>query len=617
MILSNPKYKFDTSVARGDLGPAEITFPTSKDIKSTVEQVTGPFYEPQNQAERDAATAGNFAATAVLQPGGAGRKIVQSAIPAAADIIAGRYSDQNPYVKALAAFVTGVGTSAAVAPGATDRLLRSKIPSFVTEQHITDAGKLIQQARSGPNPVDLTWPEALSKVTGRPVLTDLQRFLESHPRTRPAIESFMAPRAQQVENRARGEIQNVGATPANPYALGPQAGKTMENVISRVEAGINDATRPLYDAAEKQRVGPSVHAAITSDPLYAKTLKEIRDNPALNRTIEHLPDDSVGVIDLVQKRMREQAQNARVPGTADTSNLAALNLQDARTVPLAAADTLTGSRPAIPPSVTPAGPAQIPRITPGQPAVTGVYETARREQARLRSDYLEPLMAGPIGKIAGSDRQTQTVIDMLFGKEPLANSEGQIGAAVRVLAQQRPAVAEGIVRTYLEGTLNNAAQALQGGANQFTGAKVWKDLVGHPQEKANLKAAIEALPNGADKWAGLEKMLDVMEATGKRQAKGSLTAFNTMDASQMTTKGVLDLATNVTNLKKWQTLINDTYRSWSEGRNLKDFSDLILNPQSGDALKRLVNVPVGNERAMDLAARMLTQATGATTQIRQ
>jgi hypothetical protein len=83
-------------------------FPTSHDIQGQVEKVTGEFRKPQNQTEADAETVGEFLPAALAGPGSFLRKVVtQDAIPAAASIVAGRYSDQNPYVKALAGFLAG------------------------------------------------------------------------------------------------------------------------------------------------------------------------------------------------------------------------------------------------------------------------------------------------------------------------------------------------------------------------------------------------------------------------------------------------------------------------------------------------------------------------------
>src|SRR4051812_8324132 len=96
-------------------------FPTSHDIQGQVEKVTGEFRKSQNQTEADAETVGEFLPAALAGPGGLVRKVVtQDVIPAAASITAGRLTDQNPYVKALAGFLGGVGGAAVSGPGSVE-----------------------------------------------------------------------------------------------------------------------------------------------------------------------------------------------------------------------------------------------------------------------------------------------------------------------------------------------------------------------------------------------------------------------------------------------------------------------------------------------------------------
>jgi len=585
------------SAARGDIA-GSFPLPSSEDIKGWVEKVTGKFYEPKNQAERDAKTAGSYTTTAILNPGGVGRKLLSAAAGGGADIVAGRYSDQNPYVKALAGIIAGGGTSFATSPGAADKLLRSKLPDSITEAHITQAGQLIERAAQSATPVRLTWPEALSQVTGQPVALDLQRILESHPRTRNTMQEFMAPRAGQVETAVRAEAGNIAPPPTHPMDLGRQAGDVAEQAVERTTQNINATARPYYQAAEPVQVGPQVNQALQTGPygeIYAQTLREIRDprNPIYGATVAHLPDDAVGVIDLVQRRMRERAEGLRAQGEG-MSNLGARNLEEARNPAIQVADQATGSRP----------------------GVAGDYEIARAIETQLREHFLAPLESGPIGQIARSNRETSTVINLLFGKNPQPNSARQIGDAMQTLVAQRPAVAEAIVRQHIEMTLNRAVTALQHGGNQFGGARLRKDLIGNPQEQANLRAAIEALPNGAQRWQGMERMLEIMQATGQRQGKGSLTAFNAMDLSQMSSQGLANAASVLASPSKWTKLASDWYQGVSAGRNLNEFARIITDPQSGDVFRRLALIPPNDPRAIEIIGRLVGRATGATTQPR-
>lgn len=50
------------------------------------------------------------------------------------------------------------------------------------------------------------------------------------------------------------------------------------------------------------------------------------------------------------------------------------------------------------------------------------YEAALAAQARLREQYLTPLLNGQIGKLAGRDTSTKKAINALFPENPLPNS---------------------------------------------------------------------------------------------------------------------------------------------------------------------------------------------------
>jgi len=247
----------------------------------------------------------------------------------------------------------------------------------------------------------------------------------------------------------------------------------------------------------------------------------------------------------------------------------------------------------------------------------GNYERALGEQTRLREQYLNPLLAGPLGKLADAP-DTARAISALFptGEHLIPNGQHEIGDAVRALVHRRPAVAEQLVRAHVEMVFNQAAKDLQGGANQFAGAKFVKELTGNSQQRENLRAAVEALPNGAARWEGLNQLLDVMAATGTRQPKGSLTAFNALEVPSMTSAGLASLAAKGASPGLYWKAATEAFQSWSLGRNLDQFARLITDPRSGDALRQIVRIPAGSDRALAATGRLIMRLGGSTTEQR-
>jgi hypothetical protein len=579
----------------GDIGPS-FPMPTSAEIQGVIEKVTGPWRKPQNQAEADAETVGEFVPAALAGPGGVARKLVtQAAAPAAASIVAGRLSDQNPYVKALAAFAAGGAGALASGPSSAESIIRSKIPASVTEGDITRAGQLIDHAQA--RGVTLTWPEALTRVTGQPVLTDTQRILESHGQTRAAMNDVLAERPAQIDRAARAELdQTFGPASQNPSMLGPQASQAAEGTLNQVRGAINRATRPSYDAAGQTLVPPQVHGVMMQDPLFEEALNAIRNDPARNAMVRGHSDRSVAVYDAVKKELAERAEKASNPVQPTHSQ---------------AVSSATGQMADTVRNVAIAA----DRQAAGGPTAVSNYETALADQARLRQQYLEPLQRGPLGKLAEAP-DTKKAIEVLFPSNPLAASENEIRDAVGAVVRQRPAVAEQLVRAHAEMVFNEAARELQGGANAFSGAKFAKLLAGNPQQRANLQAAVESLPNGAARWQGFEHLLDIMSATGARQPRGSLTAFNDLEIQSMSNSGLASVAAKGASPGKWMTFAADAFKSWSLGRNLDRIAGILTDPRSGDALRQIVRIPAGSDRAVIAAGKIIAQASAATTEQR-
>lgn len=560
-------------------------FPTSQDIQGQVEKVTGEFRKPQNQTEADAETVGEFLPAALAGPGSLARKVVtQDAIPAAASIVAGRYSDQNPYVKALAGFVAGGAGALASGPNTAEKLLRDKIPASVTEQDITRAGQLIDHAQT--RGVALTWPEALSRVTGQPVLTDTQRILESHGQTRPQMQEFFADRPGQVDQAVRSEADQMAQLPPYPSTIGPQAGKAADDTLNKVRQDINDAASPYYKAAEGVLLSPAEMTHVKAIPYWEEARDAVRNSEAGWR-VAHLPDNSVGFLNQVKKYWDQAAENAASKFNPQKNK----ELQSTHEMQASAVKQIGETK-----SVD--------------------YQIALEIQRQGRQQFLEPLLQGPLGKLAKKDITTQKAIAVLFPENPVPGTAGEISDAVSALVQSRPAAAEQLVRAHVEMVFNQAARDLQGGANQFAGAKFAAKLAGGAQQRENLRAAIEALPNGAARWQGFERLLDIMAATGTRQPKGSLTAFNQLEVQSMSTGGLQELASKGLSPGKWMSFANDAFKSWSLGRNLDQIARIITSPDSGEALRQIVRIPPGSDRALVMAGRLIALGSATTTEQR-
>jgi hypothetical protein len=553
-----------------------------------LEKASPLYYEPQSTTERYLKSGVNFAASGAAGPGSLSGRLLRNAVgyglvPGAASEAAGQLAEQagaSPAAQAVtrgvAALGGGLATGLATAPSRTVRNFQEAVRNSTPQQRDL-AETLYQEANQRGLP--LTRFNAIDAVTqGATNLSDIQRVMEGHGQLR----GFFAPTAEGVQREGRSVLDTVAPVNNAPSGIGPAVGQAAERTIGDVTGRINATTRPLYQQAGQARVGVPIHQGLTSDPIYADTLREIRSNPRLNATIANLPDDSVAVLDLVQRRLRERAENVSVPGQATTSNLEAGNLRDTRAATIAAADTATGSRP----------------------GVAGTYEQARNAQAGLRRQFLEPLMNGPLGRLQ-NEPTTQQAIEVLFPRNPgVANSADEVRTAVDQVARRSPQAARDLVRAHMESVLNEAQRA-RGTAGEFAGPRAEIGLRGNPEQASRLTAALEASA-GPDVAAGVNRLLDIFEAQGYRQGVGSRTSFNTAGQSDLrrgTPLAEIGEAA-MTGGIKLPGMIQQAIHRWRTGSNLELLSNLATNPRYAGMFRQLAT-ETNEARTAQLVSRLV------------
>lgn len=563
--------------------------PTSESITKAIEGVTGEFYKPQTTAGHYAETVGEFAPASLLGPGSLARKaVMQAAVPGVASEAAGQATQGTalePYARAGAGLAAGVGGAILARPTSSVEAIRKQLPNL-TEAQIDDARSLMQSAKS--KGIDLTWPEALSQVSGKPVLSDTQRILESAPGSRTRMQEFYSRRPQQFDQAALSEFDRVAPGTRNPSQIGPQVGEAAQKHLGDVRKTINAASEPFYKRAEQQLFSPQEFAIVKQIPGYKESLEAVRKAPDAWR-IAHLPDNSVGVLDKVKQHFDELAKNA------------GSKFNQARSQSVQSSHEMSAS------ATRQVGIAK-----------SADYQIALAVQQQAREQFLKPLLDGPLGRLAKKDVTTQKAIDALFPSNPLPNSHHEISEAVSALAAKHPGAAMQLVRAHMESVFNEATKALQGGANQFGGAKFAKELVGNIQQRANLQAAVEALPNGKNLWNGIDNFLEAAEATGTRQAKGSLTAFNAPEMKALAGSSAIGEAVK-TGLSpgKWWSVVSDKWSQWKLGSNLDELARIFTDPKSGPVLKRIAAMPSGSREAQYLVSRLILQAENAAVQPRE
>lgn len=555
---------------------SEEPFLGPEQIQRAIEGATGEFYKPKTTVGQYAQTVGEFAPAALL-PGSAVARAGQVLAPALTSETAGQLTKgtalEGP-ARFAGALVGGIGAGMAARPGTAAQAIRGQLPPGVTPQMVDQAEALI--ARAKQSGIDLSWPEALSQVAQRPVMTNTLRHLEASPQTEAQMGEFFARRPQQVEAAARGQFNRVAPINPTPSTIGPSIGAAAESAVNDVRGLINKAADPFYKASEGVLLSPQEMAQVRALPGFKEAADAVRKDPQLNRYVSHLPDNSVGFLNEVKKELDRSSKNAVGPLNAQPNMQRAAGLgNDATSVKNAGINA------------------------------SGDYEIALGIESLAREKYLKPLLDGPLGKIAKKDTATKDAINALFPKNPLPNSEHEINVAVSALAKRNPRAAGDLVRAHVESVFNNAAKDLQTGANQAGGAKFRVQLMGDAQQRLNLRSAIEALPNGAERWQGFNKFMDVMEAIGTRQGIGSRTAYNEQflkEAGMGRMAG--DAARVAANPTRILQPLVDRYDQWRLGRNLGQLADILTDPASANMLRAIARMPANSSKSLAIASRL-------------
>lgn len=542
-----------------------------------IHQRSGLAYKSQTLPGEYAQTIGEFAPNALI-PGGVVARAGQVLAPALASETAGQLAKgtaAEPYARFGGALVGGIGAGIASRPGTAGRALQAQMPEGVTSQMVDQAQALMTQARQ--HGIDLAWPEALSQVAQRPVLTDTMRHLEAAPQTSAQMGEFFSRRPQQVEQGARGQFDQIAPVNPAPSTVGRQVGQAAEGEITDTRQAINAASQPFYDRASLTPISAADMARVRAVPGYDIARRAIANDPQLSRYVQGLPENSVGYVNEIKKYLDQAAENAAGPMNAQRNMQRSAGFgQDATLM------RQTGIRN------------------------SADYETALAIQQQGREQFLQPLLDGYIGKLASRDTTTQNAINALFPKNPLPNSQAEIADTVGRLARRNPRAANDLVRAHVESTFNQAAKDLQTGANQAGGAKFRAQLIANPQQRANLQAAIEALPNGKQRWDGFNKFLDILEATGTRQGIGSRTAYNDQFLKEAAKGGVAGdiVKTGANPLTMGQRFV-DRYQQWKLGRNLGQLANILTDPASANMLRAIARAP-NQSAANSIALRLVT-----------
>jgi hypothetical protein len=184
--------------------------------------------------------------------------------------------------------------------------------------------------------------------------------------------------------------------------------------------------------------------------------------------------------------------------------------------------------------------------------------------------------------MAGTSELPKQFAD-LFATNPasIALSPKKVEMTVKALGQVDPALPKDFLNQYMRASLESVQRASSTQAGTV-GPRFADTIVKNTTQRENLRAAFREVygPKGSEAVKGLNIMLDILEAQGRRLPAGSPTAEKGMMAEQ--TVGLIGRS-----FKNIPGAIGNMYQSIFFGRDYEKIARAMTSPQGVEVLEQL------------------------------
>jgi len=429
----------------------------------------------------------------------------------------------------------------------------------VTPQELSSAERLQQMASRQQMPI--TSVEAIQQTTGgRTNLPALQRQLEANPASAPLMAEFMGSRGEETLSTLQRMFPQTGRE-----RLGTEAQRAAEKTMARTQTELSTSpAAQSFEAVKSKAIPPSWMKNLENESAVISEASRAVDNVAAYQDLlKGYKGNSIARVEAMRQYLSDKYDMlAGQAGGAVTGEMRAYN--EARKKLLEKADN------------------QIPD-----------YKTARESYFQAKEKIVAPVQESPISKIA-KDNEVSIQFAEVFAKNPAAVNltPQKVTMTMKSLAQADAELPKDFLTQYMRSSLEQVESQASRAAGT-TGAKFANTIVKNTTQKENLRAAFkEVYGQSGDKAAqGLNNLIDILEAQGRRLPAGSPTAEKGMIAAESVstiskaTKNPLEALGNA-----YQTIF---YR--------KDYENVAKAITSPDGIKILENMAKAGKNQKQLA----------------
>ena len=470
----------------------------------------------------------------------------------------------NPAVLGLGTMLPMGITGAAMSLRPSTATIANEALKGATPEQLRLAQALQNQSFGAGAPV--TAAEAISQTTGGNPLSNIQRIVESSPKGAAVMSPFMAARPEGNAQYLQKTLMDI--SPVAPQSAIPRAMQSAaENVIGGAESALTQKVSPYYRAAGAQSIPDTDLTTLKANPKIAEAIDYVISTPKYG--VKGADPKSVETLVAAKQFLNDQYSEFSNPTSAQKNAARVTTLADKEL-----ADFLK--------------------------VFSSEYKKGSDIYAGAQRNQIEPLKQGGVGILA---EQTGTPAELLVKQReqlmpanPVALFPADIKRTVELLRRKDPALVPAWTSQNLEGIFNETAQNLQGGANQAGGAKFITAITGNPQQRQNLKTLITESVS-PEAWKGFDNFAQVMEAQGKRQGQGSLTASNIEAQKELKGGGIGVIPKSIFK----PSTVTGWYEDWRLGKNTQELARLLTNPEGVKLFVELSKTKPQSAKAQALA----------------
>lgn len=519
------------------------TLPTPAQMQKAVGE-----YIPMQRAE---SFPGQLAQTAV-------RNVVSAPVPGAVVpslLAAGgeetlaypfRGTDLEPYAR----MVGGVATPLVSAPS----VMRSPLERMYTESTRAMSPRDIELAkRIQQQSFDIGMPttsfEAMQQAAqGRTTLPAIQRQVEVTPRSAPLMAEFMGTRGRQTQ-----ETLEQAFPMTTRQKMGTEVQKSALAEQRAVQKQITEEASPALEAVKEKKIPQSWMTNLENESaVIAEASKAVDNIPAYQDLLKGYETNSIARIEAMRQFLSDKY-----------STLAAQ-----------AQGKVTGEMKAY-------EAARKKLLDRADEQVKG-YKPAREQYQATREKFEAPIIESPIPGLARTN-ELATQFGEVFAKNPaqVGLTPDKVTRTMQAMGKADANLPKEFLNQYMRASLEGVQRAASRQAGTV-GARFADTIVKNTTQRENLKAAFREVygTKGTEAVKGLNVMLDVLEAQGRRLPAGSPTAEKGMLAEESV--GLLGKS-----FRNIPGAIGNLYQGIFYGRDYEKIAKAITSPNGIETLEKL------------------------------